>query len=114
MDPPSPAPHFSHHLILFSLPRACPVILLSESFAEQLEDITSNFCELLLEANRVKLSPVAVFSGFQNNSRTSVAKGDLAKTGRMKGFRREIEPPQRLIFTHPITYFAVIQPAMMS
>lgn len=114
MDPPAPHSSLlpSSHSFLPSC--ACPVILLSESFAEQLEDITSNFCELLLEANRVKLSPVAVFSGFQNNSRPIVAKGDLAKIGRMKDFRREIEPPQRLIFSHPITYFPVIQPAMMS
>lgn len=47
-----------------------PAILLFASFAEQLEDITSNFGALLLQAHWVKLSPVAVFAGLWNTSRT--------------------------------------------
>lgn len=68
--PPPTALHFSHHLILFLPSCVYPAILLFASFAEQLEDITSNFRELLLQAHRVKLSPVAVFSGLRNTSRT--------------------------------------------
>lgn len=57
MDPPqlfiSPIiPLFSH-----------PVSLRSKSFAEQLEDISSNLCELLFGANTGELSPVVLSRG---------------------------------------------------
>lgn len=54
--------HLSHHASLFS-PCSSPITLCFQAFAKQLEDISFNLCELLLGANKRKLSPVVLSQG---------------------------------------------------
>lgn len=112
MDPPhlftSPIiPLFSFSLCSNS------VIHRSKPFAEQLEDITSNLCELLFGANKGELSPAVLSRGASLRFRTvqgAPLLGYLAKIRRRRSFLisrlptgQETPPLQSLIPNHPIT-----------